>query len=63
MSSETELRIIIKPTHVERISLRAVDDEGELVGLEMYKELLEEIQRFTRCANQILKDSQLLFYL
>jgi len=36
--------------------LLAADDEGELVGLMMYKELIKEVQRFTHRANRILEN-------
>ena len=48
LPNKAELHIIITPTHVEKVQLLADDDEGELVGLMIYKELIKEVQRFTR---------------
>jgi len=56
MLSEAELHIIVTPTHVDKVQLLATDDEGELVGLVMYKELIKEVQRFTHRANRILEN-------
>ena len=56
MLSEAELHIIVTPTHVDKVQLLATDDEGELVGLVMYQELIEEVQRFTHRANRILEN-------
>ena len=56
MLSEAELHIIVKPTHVDRVQLWATDDDGELVGLMMYNELIKEVQRFTHQANRILEN-------
>lgn len=54
MSSQTELRIIVTPTHVDKVQLLAADDEGEVLGLELYQKLIHEVQHFTKRANQIL---------
>ena len=55
MSSFTELRIIVTPTHVDKVQLLATDDDGEVLGLELYQKLIHEVQHFTKRANQILK--------
>ena len=54
MSSQTELRIIVTPTCVDRVQLLAADDDGEIAGLELYQKIIGEIQHFTKRANQIL---------
>ena len=56
LPNKAELHIIITPTQVEKVQLLAADDEGELVGLMMYKELIKEVQRFTHRANRILEN-------
>ena len=55
MSSFTELRIIVTPTYVDKVQLLANDDDGEMIGLELYQKLIHEIQHFTHRANQILR--------
>ena len=55
MTNYVELRIIVTPTHVDRVQLFSDDDDGQTQGLELYRKLISEIQNFTRRANQILK--------
>ena len=43
LPNKAELHIIITQTHVEKVQLLADDDEGELVGLKKYKELIKEV--------------------
>lgn len=55
MSPQAELRIIVTPMSVDRVQLLANDDDGEIIGLELYQKLIHEIQHFTHRANQILR--------
>ena len=55
MLSQAELRIIVTPTCVDKVQLLAADDDGEILGLELYRKLIHEVQHFTKRANQILQ--------
>ena len=55
MHSEAELRIVITPSAVDKVQLLATDADGEIIGVELYRKLIREIQHFTLRANQILQ--------